>query len=144
MPGGAVSAQNPTGLQGAANRPVSLYQIDNDGNIVFSSGLVDENNHVDPDATFFRVLFRDADGNLTGKSWRAHGIGYDRRIPANGMDSESYQIALSGGGDYQVQTRLMYRSVTQASLDDIFARTGTKLPPVESVEMAAVTTKVSL
>jgi hypothetical protein len=32
--GGAVSPNNPIGLQGAANRPVSLYQIDDDGNII--------------------------------------------------------------------------------------------------------------
>jgi len=33
-PGGTVTSNNPIGLQGAANRPVSLYQIDDDGNII--------------------------------------------------------------------------------------------------------------
>ena len=117
---------------------------DSAGNQVYSSGQVDESNHVDPNAVFFRVLFKDADGNLTGKSWRAHGIGYDRRIPANGKDCETYHIPLPAKGEYQVKTRLMYRSMTQESLDDIAARTGETLPPVVSVEMAAAQSRVIL
>ena len=34
IPGGTVTTQNPIGLQGAANRPVSLYRVDDEGNIV--------------------------------------------------------------------------------------------------------------
>lgn len=112
------------------------------GNVVYRSGFVDDNNHVDPDAVFFRVLFKDKDGNLTGKSWRAHGIGYDRRIPARGKDSETYRITLPGKGEYDVSTRLMYRSFTQASLDEMNERTGQNLPPVQSIEMAAAKTSV--
>jgi hypothetical protein len=110
--------------------------------LVYSSGHIDDKNHVDSNAVFFRLLFRDADGHLTGKSWQAHGIGYDRRIPAKGMDREIYRILLPGKGDYQVTSRLMYRSMTQNSLDVIAERTGEVLPPVVSVEMAAARTNV--
>jgi hypothetical protein len=123
---------------------LEVIVTDSSGQVVYSSGHLDENNHVDPDATFFRVLFKDAAGNLTGKSWRAVGIGYDRRIPANGMDSETYRISLPGNGEYQVSTRLMYRSFTQATLDEIYQQTGSKLPPVQSVEMAAVKNQILL
>jgi len=34
IPGGTVTAENPIGLQGAAAVTVSLYQIDDDGNII--------------------------------------------------------------------------------------------------------------
>ena len=115
---------------------------DSTGQLVYSSGHIDDKNHVDSNAVFFRLLFRDADGNLTGKSWQAHGIGYDRRIPAKGMDREVYRIPLPGKGDYQVTSRLMYRSMTQNSLDMITERTGEVLPPVVSVEMAAARTNV--
>ena len=91
---------------------------------------------------FFRVLFRDAEGKLTGKSWQAHGIGYDRRIPAKGKDTEIYRIPLPGKGEYKVTTRLMYRSMTQESLDEVLQRTGQALPPVVSVEMAAARSTV--
>ena len=132
----------PTGTTYIRIMWLQVDVADSTGKLVYSSGHIDDKNHVDPDAVFFRVLFRDAEGNLTGKSWQAHGIGYDRRIPANGMDSETYQIPLPGKGDYQVTSRLMYRSMTQSSLDVIAERTGEVLPPVVSVEMAAARTNV--
>ncbi len=132
----------PTGTTYIRIMWLNVEVVDSSGKVVYSSGHIDENNHVDPNAVFFRVLFRDADGNLTSKSWLAHGIGYDRRIPAKGKDSETYKIPLPGKGEYQVTSRLMYRSMTQGSLDAIAERTGETLPPVVSVEMAAAQTSV--
>jgi len=131
----------PTGTPYIRKMWLQVEVTDQAGNVVYTSGHIDDKNHVDPDAVFFRVLFRDAEGNLTEKSWRAHGIGYDRRIPANGMDSETYRIALPGKGEYNVSTRLMYRSFAQKSLDEINERTNQSLPPVESVEMASAQTR---
>jgi hypothetical protein len=130
----------PTGTTYIRIMWLQVEVVDSRGKQVYSSGHVDEKNHVDANAVFFRVLFRDAAGKLTGKSWQAHGIGYDRRIPAKGMDTETYHIPLPAKGEYQVSTRLMYRSMTQESLDEIFKRTGELLPPVVSVEMSAATT----
>ncbi len=132
----------PTGTTYIRKMWLQVEVVDRGGKVVFSSGHVDDKNHVDPEAAFFRVLFRDAQGNLTGKSWRAHSIGYDRRIPAKGMDSETYRVSLPENGDYQVKARLMYRSFAQKSLDEVFERTGQALPPVVSVEMAAAETQV--
>ena len=132
----------PTGTTYIRIMWLQVDVVDSTGKSVYRSGHVDTKNHVDPEAVFFRVLFKDADGNLTGKSWRAHGIGYDRRIPAKGMDSETYRIPLPDKGEYQVTTRLMYRSFTQKTIDEVLARTGVALPPVESVEMAAAQTRV--
>ncbi|MDG5468702.1 multiheme c-type cytochrome [Deltaproteobacteria bacterium IMCC39524] len=132
----------PTGTTYIRIMWLQIEVVDSEGKLVYSSGMVDDKNYVDPNAVFFRVLFKDAEGNLTGKSWQAHGIGYDRRIPAKGKDCETYRIALPGKGDYKVTSRLMYRSMTQASLDAIFEQTGEALPPVVSVEMAAAQAKV--
>jgi len=133
----------PTGTTYIRIMWLQVEVVDSAGKIVYSSGHVGDKNHVDPNAVFFRVLFKDAEGNLTSKSWQAHGIGYDRRIPAKGKDSETYRIPLPGNGEYQITSRLMYRSMTQNSLDEIFKRTGQRLPPVVSVEMAAAQTYVS-
>ena len=133
----------PTGTTYIRIMWLQVEVVDSAGKRVFSSGQIDDKNHVDPNAVFFRVLFKDAEGNLTGKSWQAHGIGYDRRIPAKGKDSETYRIPLPDNGEYQVTSRLMYRSMTQNSLDEVYKRTGQRLPPVVSVEMAAAQTNVS-
>jgi hypothetical protein len=132
----------PTGTTYIRIMWLQVEVVDSAGKRVYSSGQIDDKNHVDPNAVFFRVLFKDAEGNLTGKSWQAHGIGYDRRIPAKGKDSETYRIPLSDNGEYQVTSRLMYRSMTQNSLDEVYKRTGQRLPPVVSVEMAAAQTNV--
>lgn len=127
----------PTGTPYIRIMWLQVEVADKAGKVVYASGQVDAKNHVDPKAVFFRVLFLDANGKLTGKSWQAHGIGYDRRIPAKGKDTEVYRIPLPGKGEYKVTTRLMYRSMTQESLDEILKRTGQALPPIVSVEMAA-------
>lgn len=57
-------------------------------------------------------------------------------------DTEVYRIPLPAKGEYKVTTKLMYRSMTQESLDEVLARTGEKLPPVVSVEMAAAQNQV--
>jgi hypothetical protein len=132
----------PTGTTYIRIMWLQVEVVDSAGKRVYSSGQIDDKNHVDPNAVFFRVLFKDAEGNLTGKSWQAHGIGYDRRIPAKGKDSETYRIPLPDNGEYQVTSRLMYRSMTQNSLDEVYKRTGQRLPPVVSVEMAAAQTNV--
>jgi len=132
----------PTGTTYIRKMWLQVEVKDQQGKVVYSSGHVDDKNHVDPDAVFFRVLFKDAEGNLTGKSWRAHGIGYDRRIPAKGKDSETYRIPLPGKGEYSISTRLMYRSFAQKSLDMMFEQTGEVLPQVESIEMASAQTTV--
>lgn len=134
----------PTGTSYIRIMWLQVEVLDKAGKVVFTSGHVDSQNHVDPNAAFFRVLFRDAEGKLTDKSWLAHGIGYDRRIPAKGKDTEVYRIPLPAKGEYKVTTRLMYRSMTQESLDNIFKRTGKRLPPVVSVEMASAQTRVKL
>lgn len=89
--------------------------------------------HVDEDAVFYRLLFKDAEGHLTGKSWWAAGIGYDRRIPAQGRNSETYAIELPGAGSYRAEVRLMYRSFSQETLD---FHDGKSAPRIESIEMA--------
>lgn len=133
----------PTGTTYIRKAWLQVDVLDKAGKSVFRSGSVLDNNHVDPEAAFFRLLFLDDKGQLTGKSWRAQGIGYDRRIPANGKDTEVYRIKLPAKGDYTVDTRLMYRSFSQATLDEMQQRSGQKVAPAVSVEMARAQTAVT-
>jgi hypothetical protein len=133
----------PTGTTYIRKMWLDVEVKDAEGKVVYRSGQIDDKNHVDPEAVFFRLLFLDEKGELTGKSWRAQGIGYDRRIPAKGMDSETYQIKLPGKGEYSVSTRLMYRSFSQQMLDEAHERMKQDFPPVASIEMAKAETKVT-
>ncbi|ADU65238.1 hypothetical protein Selin_0487 [Desulfurispirillum indicum S5] len=130
----------PTGVTYIRKMWLEVKVEDEQGNTVYHSGSVDAKNHVDPEAVFYRLLFEDGEGNLTGKSWRAVGIGYDRRIPANGRDSETYAIRLPAEqGVYETTVRLMYRSFSQESLD---FHDGADAPRIESVEMARSTLRI--
>jgi hypothetical protein len=133
----------PTGVPYIRKMWLQVEVLDAGGKQVYSSGHLTGNNHVDPEAVFFRLLFLDDKGELTGKSWRARAIGYDRRIPANGREREVYRIELPARGAYTVNARLMYRSFSQETMDRFQQTSGGSLPPLESVEMARATITVA-
>lgn len=123
----------PTGVTYIRKMWLEVQIFNEDEKVVYASGLVNEKNHVDPDAVFYRLLFKDSEGKLTGKSWRAVAIGYDRRIPAQGRDTEVYSITLPASGSYRADVRLMYRSLSQETLD---FHEGEGAEKIESIEMA--------
>jgi hypothetical protein len=132
----------PTGTTYIRKMWLEVTVSDPVGNVVYTSGHVGEGNRVDPKAVFFRLLFVNDKGELTGKSWQAKAIGYDRRIPAKGSDREVYRIELPSRGEYDVRTRLMYRSFSQETLDQYHRWTEQAFAPVASVEMASATSQV--
>lgn len=134
----------PTGVAYIRKMWLQVEVLDGAGETVYSSGHINGDNHVDPEAVFFRLLFVDEQGELTGKSWRAQEIGYDRRIAANSTEREVYRIKLPGTGEYTVNTRLMYRSFSQATIDRLERILDEALPPLENVEMARATATLSL
>ncbi|ADH84850.1 multiheme c-type cytochrome [Desulfurivibrio alkaliphilus] len=133
----------PTGVTYIRKMWLQVEVLNGAGEKVYSSGHLVEGNHVDPEAVFFRLLFVDEQGELTGKSWRAQGIGYDRRIAANSSEREVYRIGLPARSDYTINTRLMYRSFSQATIERLEGILDKALPPLGSVEMAKATAKVS-
>lgn len=120
----------PTGVTYVREMWLEVTVVNEKGETVFRSGHTDEQNHVDPNAVFFRKLFRDKDGNLTNKSWLAQEIGFDRRIPPRGTETEIYNI-LAAGQNFTATVRLLYRSINQAAVDAHFAGQGLLVPSVE-------------
>jgi hypothetical protein len=104
----------PTGVTYLRKMWLEVTAVDGSGTEIYKSGHVMEDNSIDPDTVFYRKVFKDADGNMTPKSWIAKEIAYDRRIPAKGHDEQVFEIPLSGSGsNIHVTVRLMYRSMTQ-------------------------------
>ncbi len=91
-----------------------------------------EGNHVHPETVFYRKVFRDAEGNLTPKSWLAQEIAYERRMPAKGADEQVFEILRDrlGNGKHQVTVRLMYRSMSQDLADNLGIE-GLEVPGIE-------------
>ena len=123
----------PTGVTYIRKIWLEITASDESGNIFFRSGHVAADNHVDPSTAFYRLIFRDAEGNPTPKSWLAHGIAYDRRIPARGYDEQRFTIPVEpGAGACRILVRLLYRSMSQEAADGM----GTGEIDVPSIEMA--------
>ena len=96
---------------------------------IYEYGHVTENNHIHPDTRFYRKVFRDAEGNLTSKSWRAEEIARDRRVPAKGQDEQRFEIS-ADGDELQLIVRLMYRSMSQEAANDLDIA-GLEVPSIE-------------
>ena len=127
----------PTGVSYIRKMWLEVTVIDENGKVIYESGHINEGNQVDPDAVFYRKLFEDAEGNVSGKSWTAESIAYDRRIAHNETDTETYLIDASGE-TFTANVRLMYRSFSQEALD----QKNNITQQVESVEMAAAEIKL--
>ncbi len=121
----------PTGVTYIRKMWLEVTVVDDSGGTVYSSGHLVEGNHVDPDTEFYRKTFRDAEGNLTQKSWIAEEIAYDRRIPAKGYDQQVFEILPEGlSGEYQATVRLMYRSMSQEAANEMGIE-GLEVPGIE-------------
>lgn len=109
----------PTGVTYIRKMWLEVTAANDFGEEIFRSGHVTEENRIDPDAIRYQIIFKDAQGNLTPKSWLAEEIGYDRRIPAKGYDEQVFQIpANHSDGNVHVTIRLMYRSMSQEVADN--------------------------
>lgn len=123
----------PTGVTYIRKIWLEVTVSDESGKILFRSGHVAEGNHVDPETAFYRLIFQDAEGNPTPKSWLAHGIAYDRRIPAGGSDEQRFAIPVDPeAGACRILVRLLYRSMSQKAAEDM----GIGEMTVPSIEMA--------
>jgi hypothetical protein len=120
----------PTGVTYIREIWLEVTVKNEQGAIVFQSGHTDGYNHVDPNAVYFRKLFRDKDGNLTNKSWLAEEIAVDRRIPAGGTETEIYRIQAEGRA-FTAVVRLLYRSTSQAAVDAHYPGQGLRVPSIE-------------
>lgn len=120
----------PTGVTYIREMWLEVVVLNEQGETVFRSGYTDLQNNVDPNAVFFRKLFRDKEGNLTNKSWLAQEIGFDRRIPPRGTETETYRI-LAHGQRFTATVRLLYRSTSQAAVSAHLPNQGLLVPSVE-------------
>lgn len=120
----------PTGVTYIRKMWLEVTATDDSGQAVFTSGHTADNNHVDPETVFYRKIFKDADGNLTPKSWLAEEIAYDRRIPPKGNDEQTFILPVPADGGHRVTVRLMYRSMSQAAADELGIE-GLMVPGIE-------------
>jgi len=150
----------PTGPLDIIQSWVELTVADDDGNVVYSTGKLDENNFVEPGSFLFKVEPVDQYGNLIDRHnlWEMVGVRFRRALFPGYSDTVEFNVACpadmpqrddqqgsrehsardysvdapSSSGSYHVTAKLHYRKVDQFLLNYMFGEdSGLTAPPVE-------------
>lgn len=123
----------PTGSNALRNIWLEVTATDVDGQVLFSSGGLDDAGSIDPKATIYGTVYNDASGDVTFKEWEAVSIASDNRIEANSSVTEDFTIKIPKGysGPVFISTKLQYRTAPQDFIDEIFGEDAENVPVVE-------------
>ena len=105
----------PGGTVDAFDTWLELKGTDDTGQIIFWSGMVEDNGHgpVEKGAHFYRSLQIDAHGNLINKrnAWATRAVVYVRLIPPGAADTVHYRLHVpeNAGNKITLHARLCYR-----------------------------------
>jgi hypothetical protein len=109
--------------------------VDSDGNIVYKTGVPDENHELPEDTVIFNTVFGDGNGNPVINIAKAKEILSDTRIPVGESASHLFELNPAPQSGCKLTARLLYRSMPQKILNQL---PGEPLGPLPVVEMAAV------
>ncbi len=103
----------PGGTVDAFDCWLELKAEDENGRVVFWSGMADEASPVEPGAHFYRALMIDAHGNPINKrnAWANRATVYVRLIPPGAADTVHFRLAVpaDAGDELTLTARLNYR-----------------------------------
>jgi Flp pilus assembly protein TadD len=105
----------PGGTVDAYDTWLELKGTDDKGQVIFWSGMVEDNGHgpVEKGAHFYRSLQIDAHGNPINKrnTWSTRAVVYVRLIPPGAADTVHYRMVIpeNVGNKITLQARLCYR-----------------------------------
>nr|WP_319494848.1 multiheme c-type cytochrome [uncultured Desulfobacter sp.] len=125
----------PTGLTDMRQMWLEVSLADGDGNVVFQTGVPDENHELSEDTVIFNTVFGDGEGNPVINIAKAKEILSDTRIPVGESSSHVFELETEPGSGYTLTVRLLYRSMPQKILNQL---PGEPIGPLPVVEMAAV------
>ena len=103
----------PGGTVDAYDCWLELQAVDDQGKIVFWSGMADEDSPVEPGAHFYRSQMIDASGNPINKrnAWSARAVVYVRLIPPGAADTVHFRLNVpeDAGDAITLTAKLNYR-----------------------------------
>jgi Flp pilus assembly protein TadD len=117
----------PGGTVDAYDTWLELKATDDKGQIIFWSGMVEDNGHgpVEPGAHFYRSLQIDGHGNPINKrnAWATRSVVYVRLIPPGAADTVHYRLSIpeNTGNKITLQARLCYRKFSWFGTQFAFA-----------------------
>lgn len=129
----------PTGLTELRQAWLEVEVTDDNDELVFDSGKVDNKGNIDKSAHIFNTIILDKDGEQTDKIWLAEKIKRDRRIPPKGSLRENYTIEVPEDAEapFSVEVTLKYRSMPQSLADELFGEGKFEVPIIEMAHLKA-------
>ncbi len=132
----------PTGLTEVRQMWLAVTVEDDQGHLVFSSGAVDEEGNVDPQAVLYNTVLGDAEGHHTLNVARVTRVLKDYRIPPQGRQEERYSFLVPEEASYlEITATLRYRSAPQ---DVVNLLLGEDAPTLPIIDMVTATARVEL
>lgn len=127
----------PGGTNDSNEGWIGFQVSDNDGNLIFESGSVDEEGHVDPNAHFYKVLFVDKNGNpaLKRNAQDFHVLVYARVIGPGTTDAVRFRFTVpeeADGKQLTMNAKLLWRKFNQDFNKFVFDNQ--KVPDVPHLE----------
>jgi len=119
----------PTGLTNIRQMWLEIVVKNRQGELLYSSGLVNENNYINEKKTIlYNTIFGDGEGNPVINVSKAKEILKDKRIPPKEEAQEIFSFKNIKKEDLVITARLLYRSASQRLLDSIAGKNKMKLP----------------
>ena len=130
----------PTGPLDIIQAWVEVVVTDEEGNVVFSSGTLDENQFIEPGSFIFKAEAVDQYGNLIDRHnlWEMVGVRYRRTLFPGFSDIAVYSFDYPGGSQrLHVEAKLQYRKIDQFFLNFLYGEDSGLTTPVTTVSEAA-------
>lgn len=129
----------PTGLSVYKEMWLEITARDQQGRLVWQSGVLDGTGRIPAGSTVFKKVLADAGGRETTSLWQAAAVLADRRIPPQKYVDEFFELpGLPQPGTLHVQARLLYRSMTAERAVEL----GIGIMDIPVVEMARITGEI--
>ena len=142
----ATIAVKVTNVGAGHNLPTSLTEVrqmwldikvtDQNGNIVFTSGDLDDKGNIKEGSIIFNAYAVDKDGHHTVKPWEITRFEYDKTIPPKGSATEKFVMMIPSNltGILDIKAVLRYRSFPQSLANFLLGEDAPTLPVVDMTQ----------
>ena len=115
----------PTGPLNIARAWIELVARDSAGRVLFHSGLLDADNHIEADTYILKPLAINASGQMVMKPdlWHPVGPKFRRAILAGESDTYDFEVKVPSGtrGVISIDARLRYSKANQFFMDAVYS-----------------------
>lgn len=136
----------PTGPLDMMQTWIEITAEDQDGNLLFSSGMLDEEHFIEPGSFIYKAEPVDQYGNLIDRHnlWELVGVRYSRALYPGKTDYARYAMNVNKESitDISITAKLKYRKFNQFLMNEVFTEIPDETAPITTVSVDTHQVKV--